>query len=229
MELTEMSQDSSPKILVARSLTRKIGDRYEKILFQAEAQLAKGLTLEESFRDLHETVLKSLQEASTSSENTNTNDQFSKTTTESLSKPTEKLFATNGEELAQVLRSAESLTVKVPERLKLDWSAAPIQNFLIPRVLDPMWKLKQIDSYDVQRSPGGSLTGIRVVFGDLDPNLKAERVKDLLRAIAWTLRRLHEEADPLEHRHTGTPPPMQPPQPRGLARCVGARPELDEQ
>ncbi len=201
--MIEMSLDSSTRLMVVRSLTWKTGDGYEKVMLQAEAPLPGGLTLEEAFRDLHGTVLKALQEASTISEKRNRGDQLSEAGHEYLGEPAEKLLATDGEELGQLYRFDNAFTVRVSEKLKLEWDAAPVQSFLIPRVLDLMWNRKQIDSYDVQRSPDGFLTGIRIEFGDRD--LKVERVKDLLKAITWTLRRLYEEGVPLEHRHTGTP------------------------
>jgi hypothetical protein len=56
-----MSQPT--RISVLRSLTRKIGEVYQKTEFRVEADLAAGLTLEEGLAEANETVQKALIKA----------------------------------------------------------------------------------------------------------------------------------------------------------------------
>ena len=59
-----MSQSEQPnRLTVMRSLTRKKGEEYEKLIFGAEVSLPSGLTLLEGFRDLDQTVRAALREA----------------------------------------------------------------------------------------------------------------------------------------------------------------------
>lgn len=197
-----MGEDYRPRLLVSRSITKKVGENFEKAIFQAETTLPQALTLEEGLRDLNGTVVSALREATESPSGTVAPRPENQPAVP-FGKPVESITATDGKQLAQVFHEKNNLVVKIQSDQQLHFKSAPVQSFLIPRVLDPMWNRKQIDSYDVQRSPDDFLTGIRIEFGDRD--LKAERVKDLLKAITWTLRRLHEEDVPLQHKHTGTP------------------------
>jgi hypothetical protein len=78
-------------------------------------------------------------------------------------------------------------------------------------VLDEMWNRKNIDSHWFQRTPGGRLAGIEVDLGEGDPGVMEVRVKKLLKAITWTLRRLYGDLASLGHRHTAPPPQNKPP------------------
>ncbi len=189
-----MNEDRPRRLLVSRSLTRKVGESFEKIILQAEAALPVGLTLEEGFRDLNGTVLSALREAAESTRGSIVPRvvQHEIAETKLSCKLIETIRAPDGKPLGQIFLQDRTLLAKVFNGLRLQFQSAPIQSFLIPRVLDPMWNKKHIDSYEIQRTEEGYLTGIRVELVNNTTSGLQKQLKDLTNAIAWTLRRLSE-------------------------------------
>jgi hypothetical protein len=188
-----MNEDKATRLLVSRSLTRKIGENFEKLIFQAETTLPEALTLEEGFRDLNGTVVSALREAAESPSGAvaPTPSSPENSPAELFDKPVETITATDGKQLAKVFQQKNNLVVKIPSDQRLPFKSAPVQGFLIPRVLDAMWNKKNIDNYEFQRTADGFLTGIQI---DLGGESGAEkRIKELTGAIAWTLKRLSEK------------------------------------
>jgi len=188
-----MNEDKATRLLVSRSLTRKIGENFEKLIFQAEASLPGEFTLEQGFRDLDGTVVSALREAAELQTRPITLKvpQQEAASTEPSAKLIETITAADGKPVAQVFQQDCTLVAKVSRELRLPFQSAPIQSFLIPRVLDAMWNKKHIDNYEFQRTQDGFLTGIQI---DLGGESGAEkRIKELTGAIAWTLKRLNEK------------------------------------
>jgi hypothetical protein len=188
-----MNEDKATRLLVSRSLTRKIGENFEKLIFQAEASLPGEFTLEQGFRDLDGTVVSALREAAELQTRPITLKvpQQEAASTEPSAKLIETITAADGKPVAQVFQQDCTLVAKVSRELRLPFQSAPIQSFLIPRVLDAMWNKKHIDNYEFQRTQDGFLTGIQI---DLGGESGAEkRIKELTGAIAWTLKRLSEK------------------------------------
>jgi len=205
-----MRDQNETRLLVAHSLTRKIGENFEKVIFQAEASLPSGFSLEEGFRDLHGTVLKAVQEAtqipipvkSDSKEQSAFSRQGGGNFDEGEfpGEPVETIAAQDGTQLAQIFRHELALTFRVSDKLGLRHDAAPVRSFLVPRVLDAMWNRKHIDSYEIQHSQHGYLIGILVELVDGERDSERTKIKELTNAIAWTLRRLYDGRDPNEER-----------------------------
>ena len=188
-----MNEDKATRLLVSRSLTRKIGENFEKLIFQAEASLPGEFTLEQGFRDLDGTVVSALREAAELQTRPITLKvpQQEAASTEPSAKLIETITAADGKPVAQVFQQDCTLVAKVSRELRLPFQSAPIQSFLIQRVLDAMWNKKHINSYEIQHSDG-YLTGIHIELGDQEPKSSDRHVEELVKAIAWTLRRLHE-------------------------------------
>jgi len=197
-----MNEDKATRLLVSRSLTTKIGENFEKIIFQAEASLPGEFTLEQGFRDLDGTVVSALREAAELQTRPITLkvSQQETASTEPSGKLIETITAADGKPVAQVFQQDCTLVAKVSRGLRLPFQSAPIQSFLIPRVLDAMWSKKHIDSYEIQQTDDGYLTGIHVEVGNKNAAMTEKQVKELTRAIAWTLRRLYDGRDPNEER-----------------------------
>ena len=105
----------------------------------------------------------------------------------------ESTISTRRRYLGQVSFQETTLTVSIFEELKLRYDYAPVQHFLIPRVLDAMRSFGELQSYDFDFTKDGYLIEIYIEFPAGLPKVTAvKRVKRLVGAISWTLRALSE-------------------------------------
>ena len=180
---------------VTKSLTAKHGEfEYIKRVATVESDLPTGMDVLSALRDIEGTLNLFLgldtprAEASIPQPIRPTVD-VQRQRSEAAS--VETIMAHDGSVLGKVFLCGNVLVAEVSRKVQLDPEAPPVQSFLVPRMLDAMWNRKLIDSYEIQHSDG-YLTGIHIELGDQEPRSSDRHVEELVKAIAWTLRRLHE-------------------------------------
>jgi len=164
------------RVIVLRSLTRKRGEDYEKLVFGAEVNLPSGMTLEEGFEDLNRTVATALQKA--------TEQQLVSAAPKPPAPKVEtiEIKSKSGTLLGIAEATADSFIVEPCVQVRAD--QRPFQGFLIPRVLKPISE-KYGGSYRINADSQGFLTEISLRNSKLDET----RIKELLNACRWVLER----------------------------------------
>jgi hypothetical protein len=185
--------DNNVRVSVSKSLTLPRGEfEFVKIMGGIESDLPAGLDALTALKDLEATLDLFLSNRAGQEPMRPTVDLERQ---RSEAEWIETITAQDGSALGRVFLCGNALATEVSGGLLLDPEAPPVQSFLVPRVLDAMWNRRVINSYEIQRSEDGQLTGIRVELREGQPDASLKRhAKELTNAIKWTLRRLVENA-----------------------------------
>jgi len=200
MEIT--SQETSPnhvRLGFTKSLTVKHGEfEYIKRVATVESDLPTGMDVLSALRDMEGTLNVFLGLDTGTSEASIQQPLRTAVDLErqrSEARWIETITAQDCSVLGKVFLYGNALVAEVSGKVQLDPEAPPVQSFLVPRVLDALWNRRLIDSYEIQRSEDGYLTGIRVELGEGHSDASVKKyAKELTNAITWTLRRLAEKA-----------------------------------
>jgi len=173
------------RVSVLRSLTRKKGEDYEKVVFGADVNLPSGMTLEQAFEDLNRTVTMALQKATEQRER-----GFEPTQPMPVAAPkpptpkveTIEIKSKSGTLLGIAEATADSFIVEPSVEVKAE--QRPFQGFLIPRVLKPISE-KYGGSYRIDADSQGFLTEISLRNTKLDE----KHIRELTNAVRWSLER----------------------------------------
>jgi hypothetical protein len=200
-----MAQGQAAKILFSRSLVRRTGESFETSTLKVEANLPASSSRQEFLTDLEATISSILSKSSDIATGLATvttptcehpaprpvQGEFSKTR-QNAAEINNISSALEGVTQAQVSFEENTLTVSVSEDLKLRYDSGPIQSFLIPRILDTMQRLGELNyKFDVTRD--GYLSGIHIEFpSGLADATVLRRIKRITSPISWTLRALSE-------------------------------------
>jgi len=181
----------SNRVTVLRSLTRKKGENYEKLVFGAEVNLPSGMTLEQAFEDLNQTVTMALQKAT--EERERGIEPTQPVSVAALKPPAPKIEtieikSKSGTLLGIAEATADSFIVEPCVEVKADLRS--FQGFLIPRILAPI-REKHGGQYRVDADNRGFLTQISLREMKLDE----ARIKELVKAVAWTLEHALEKTE----------------------------------
>jgi len=200
-----MAQGQAARILFSRSLVRRTGESFETSTLKVEAILPASSSRQEFLTDLEATIssilLKPSGDApSPTAVTTPAREQpaprpvqgeFSKTR-QNAAEINDVISALEALTQAQISFEENTLTVLVSEDLKLRYGSGPIQSFLIPRILDTMQRLGQLN-YRFDVTSDGYLTGIHIEFpSGLADATVLRLIKRLTSPISWTLRALNE-------------------------------------
>jgi len=83
--------------------------------------------------------------------------------------------------------------VSLRDDLGLKYERGPVQGFLVPRVLDAMQRLEELQGYEFDVTNDGYLLGMQIEFPcGLAEATALKRARRLIAAITWTLRALNE-------------------------------------
>jgi len=203
-----MSQQGgqATRILVSRKLVRRTGEGVETLTLKVETTPPTEVTVQGFLSDLETTISTIFPKATgipprrDSATTTSPRQsvphpvQADRSYRQQNTSEIESTISTReGETLAQVSFQETTLTVSIFEELKLRYDYAPVQHFLIPRVLDAMRSFGELQSYDFDFTKDGYLIEISIEFPAGLPKVTAvKRVKRLVGAISWTLRALSE-------------------------------------
>ena len=198
-----MSQDHAARILVSRTVVRRLGEGYETLTLKVETTVPPGTGRQEFLSDLEATTSRIISKTAGTSPTQNPITAASSQVP--VTKPIQSddskkpefdstISTHDGETLAQVTFQESTLTVSIVDEFKLRYDAGPVQSFLIPRVLNAMQHLGELHGYDFVTNEG-YLSGIYIELptGLAEPTVK-KHVKRLIGAITWTLRTLSERS-----------------------------------
>jgi len=130
--------EKNVRVMVPKSLTLPRGDfQFVKITGGIESDLPVGMDALMALRDLEATLDLFLSNRTGSTDRT-----IGKSIVNAYAS-TEGITDSQGQHLASVSFAGNSLTVSVDPALSLDVDCPPLQQFLIPKVLDEMWNAKR--------------------------------------------------------------------------------------
>jgi hypothetical protein len=192
-----MPEVEGARFLVSRTVTKRNGLGWERVTFQAEVALPTGEDAGKHLTDLDSIIHNCLEKAESSSRNSNhtpTAISAEKVISGTLQLHLNR-FITEFEKTvpAQASFLNNTLIIRVSEGLRLRYDRAPLQSFLIPRVLEPMRSANEI-TYQLDVADERYLVGITIQLpAGLAEETTLGRVKRLLDPIRWTIQRLPEE------------------------------------
>ena len=203
-----MSRAQASRVLVSRSIVKRIGTTVERITFQVETTIPIGVDARDYLTSLDAIVSNNLRRAVSVS---TTPDYAIPESPERVEPPRtlaqnepskilqspdeidETISTLNGEVLGHVSFRDNTLVVSLRDGLDLKYERGPVQGFLVPRVLDAMQRLDELQGYEFDVTSDGYLLGIRTEFPcGLAEATALKRARRLIRAITWTLRALNE-------------------------------------
>jgi hypothetical protein len=201
-------RSQASRVLVSRSIVKRIGTTVERITFQVEKAIPIGVDAGDYFTDLDAIVSNNLRRAvpvstTSASATPEPKERVEPPRTPTQNNPSkmlqspdeidETISTLNGEVLGHVSFRDNTLMVSLPDDLELKYERGPVQTFLVPRVLDAMQRLDELQDYEFDVTSEGYLAGIVIEFpSGLAEATALKRAKRLISAITWTLRALNE-------------------------------------
>ena len=191
-----MSKADRAKIQLSRSLKRRTSAGYETLTINVETSLPHQANAQGFLAELEATIRRILPDqdaapvARSSSRAPDSVQVVSPNNPQSTNEFYTAIMTSEGKTLAHLSMRGARLRVSVVEDWRLKFSYAPVQSFLIPRILNTMRSNNELQSYEFDVTSDGCITGIRAQFPSVTAQYANRRVKNLVGAICWTLRTL---------------------------------------
>jgi hypothetical protein len=203
------ARSQASRVLVSRSIVKRVGTTVERITFQVETTIPIDVDAGDYLIDLDGIVSNNLRRAvsvsTTSAYATpESEERVERASTLAQNQPSkilqsadeidETISTLTGEVLGHVSFRDNTLVVSLRDDLELKYERGPVQGFLVPRVLDAMQRLEELQGYEFDVTNDGYLLGIQIEFPcGMAEATALKRVRRLIGAITWTLRALNAQ------------------------------------